>query len=73
MSFNSTDYLHDQINKQYHQQPELNSVVKTLGEFLPLESNIIDDVIKKIITSDIDTLQAFVKEQPSSGCSFCFT
>jgi amidase len=63
MSFNSTDYLHDQINKQYHQQPELNSVVKTLGEFLPLESNIIDDVIKKIITSDIDTLQAFVKEQ----------
>lgn len=63
MSFNSTDYLHDQINKQYHQQPELNSVVRTLGEFLPLESNITDDVIKKIITSDIDTLQTLVKEQ----------
>ena len=44
MSFNSTEYLHDQINKQYHQQPELNSVVRTLGEFLPLESNITDDV-----------------------------
>ncbi len=63
MSFNSTDYLHDQINKQYHQQPKLNKVVRTLGEFLPLESNITDDVIKQIITSDIDTLQALVKEQ----------
>ncbi|GEM00940.1 amidase [Halolactibacillus halophilus] len=63
MSFNSTDYLQSQINKQYHQQPELNSVVRTLGELLPLDANITDDVIKKIITSDIDTLQMLVKEQ----------
>lgn len=62
MSFNSQAYLNDQINKQYgevplsryyHNQPEIDVAIN-------------EEVIQEIITSDIATLQAMVKQNKVS-------